>query len=126
MKQTIILIICIVVLVVGGIVEIKYLEKSSTFISADIDYIENAIQNNNYDLAEQQMEKTYNTWTKNKDVFNIFIIHDEIDDIDEYITELKEYIKFENKEECIVAISKLREALTHTVDRQKLKIDNIL
>lgn len=126
MKQTIILIICIIVLVFGGITEIKYLEKSSTYISSDMEYIQNAIQNDNFKLAAEQMEKTYNTWEKNKDILNIFIIHDEIDDIDEYIIELKEYIEFENKEECMVSIAKLKEFLEHTVERQKLRIDNVL
>ena len=37
MKQVIIMIICIIILVVGGVFEIKYLEKSSIYLSSDMD-----------------------------------------------------------------------------------------
>ena len=56
----------------------------------------------------------------------MFIIHEEIDDIDDAMIELKEYINYENKEECIVAIEKVKRNLEHTVKRQELKIDNVL
>ena len=126
MKQTIIMIICIIILVVGGIVEVKYLEKSSLYITSDMEYIQNAVQNKNFISASEQMDKSYDTWTKTKNFWNIFIIHEEIDDIEEAMIELKEYIKYENEEECIVAISKIKEFLKHTVQRQELKIDNVL
>jgi hypothetical protein len=126
MKQKVIIIICIIVLIVGGVSEIKYLQKSSTYLSSDMDYIKNAIDNDNYALAKEQVEKSYEMWDKSKNMWNIFIIHDEIDNIEEAIIELKEYISFENKEECIVAIEKIKKYLDHTVNRQELKIDNVL
>ena len=126
MKQTIIMIICIIILVVGGSVEVKYLEKSSLYITSDMEYIQNAVQNKNFISASEQMDKSYDTWTKTKNFWNIFIIHEEIDDIEEAMIELKEYIKYENEEECIVAISIIKEFLKHTVQRQELKIDNVL
>lgn len=126
MKQKIIMVFCFLILVVGGIVEIKYLKKSSVYISSDMDYIQNAIENNNFTLAKEQIEKTYNIWDKSKNIWNMFIIHEEIDDIEESMIDLKEYIKFENKEECTVAIEKVRKCLEHTVKRQEVRIDNIL
>lgn len=126
MKQTIIMIICVIILIGGGIAEIKYLEKTSVFLSSDMDYIRNAIQNDNYELANKQMEKSFKSWTDTKKVWNMFIIHEEIDDIEEALVELKEYLKFENKEECIVAIEKVKKDLEHSVKRQKVLLDNIL
>ena len=52
MKQVGVMIICIIIVVVSGICEIKYLNKSSIYLMSDIEYIKNAINNNNYDLAE--------------------------------------------------------------------------
>lgn len=126
MKQVIIMIICILILLGGGIREIKYLDKSSVYILSEIDYIENAINNSNYDAANKQVEITFDNWTKIKNLWNVFIIHEEIDDIDEAIIELKEYIKYENEEECFVAIEKIKRDLEHTVKRQKVLLDNIL
>ncbi len=126
MKQTIIMIICVIILIGGGIAEIKYLDKTSVFLSSDMDYIKNAIENDNYELANKQMEKSFKTWTDTKKVWNVFIIHEEVDDIEEALIELKEYLKFENKEECIVALEKVKKDLEHSVKRQEISIDNIL
>ncbi len=126
MKQTIIMIVCIFILVVGGVAEVKYLQKSSRYIMTDMDYIQNAIENDNFELAKEQIEKSYDTWSKIKNIWNMFIVHDEIDDIEQSMIELREYIKFENTEECIVSISKVKEFLDHTVKRQEVRMDNIL
>ncbi len=126
MKQTIIMIVCIFILVVGGVAEVKYLQKSSRYIMTDMDYIQNAIENDNFEFAKEQIEKSYDTWSKIKNIWNMFIVHDEIDDIEQSMIELREYIKFENTEECIVSISKVKEFLDHTVKRQEVRMDNIL
>ena len=92
----------------------------------DMDYIQNAIENDNFEFAKEQIEKSYDTWSKIKNIWNMFIVHDEIDDIEQSMIELREYIKFENTEECIVSISKVKEFLDHTVKRQEVRMDNIL
>ncbi len=126
MKQVVVMIICIVIVVVSGVCEIKYLSKSSLYLMSDMEYIQNAINNNNYDLAISQSETTYNSWSDIKKVWNIFVNHEEIDDIETAMIDLKEHLKFENKEESLVAIEKIKSDLEHTVKRQKLSIDNIL
>ena len=126
MKQKIIMVVCIFILVVGGVAEVKYLQKSSRYIMTDMDYIQNAIENDNFQFAKEQIEKSYDTWSKIKNIWNMFIVHDEIDDIEQSMIELREYIKFENTEECIVSISKVKEFLDHTVKRQEVRVDNIL
>lgn len=126
MKQVGVMIICIIIVVVSGICEIKYLNKSSIYLMSDIEYIKNAINNNNYDLASEQSKTTYDSWCNIKKIWNIFINHEEIDDIENSMIDLKEYIEFENKEECLVAIEKIKSELDHTIKRQQLRIDNIL
>lgn len=126
MKQVIIMIICILLIVSGGVGEIKYLEKSSVFLSSDVDYIQNAIENNNYQMAEQQIDNTYNSWNDTKSVWEIFINNDEVENIDEAMVELKKNVQFEKKDEALIAIEKIRQNLKNTVEKHKLKIDNIL
>ncbi len=48
MKQVIISIICIALLVIGGVAEIKYLNKRASYLSSDIEELKNTIINNNY------------------------------------------------------------------------------
>ena len=126
MKQIITMIICIAIILVGGICECKYFEKSSIYLSSDMDYIENAIENENYELANKQIEQTYNSWENTKTIWNIFISNEEIDYIDNAMAELKKYSEYEEQEESLVAVEKIKSNLQHTVKRQKLRIDNIL
>ena len=126
MKQIITMIICIAIIVVGGICEYKYFEKSSIFLCSDMDYIENAIKNENYELANKQIEQTYNSWENTKTIWNIFISNEEIDYIDNAMAELKKYSEYEEQEESLVAVEKIKNNLQHTVMRQKLRMDNIL
>lgn len=126
MKQIITMIICAVIIVGGGICEIKYFDKSSIYLRSDMDYIQNAIENENYELANKQIEQTYNSWENTKNIWNIFITNDEIDNIDDAMAELKKYSKYEEQEESLVAVEKIKTNLEHAVQRQKLRIDNVL
>ncbi|MBO5477664.1 MAG: DUF4363 family protein [Clostridia bacterium] len=126
MKQTITMIICAAIIVVGGVCEIKYFDKSSIYLRADMDYIQNAIENENYELANKQIEQTYNSWENTKNIWNIFITNDEIDNIDDAMAELKKYSQYEEQEESLVAVEKIKTNLEHAVQRQKLRIDNVL
>ena len=121
MKQFSIMIICIIVLVTGGIFEIKYLEKSSIYLSTDMDYIKSAINSDNFLLAKEQIDKSWQTWESLKNTWNMFIIHEEIDDIDDAMIELKEYINYENKEECIVAIEKSKKKFRAYCKKTRIK-----
>ena len=126
MKQAGVMIICIILVVVSGICEVKYLNKSALYLRSDIEYIQNAINNDNYNIASTQSKAAYNSWSEMKKIWNIFINHEEIDDIENSMIDLKERIEFQNKEECLVAIEKIKSELEHTVKRQELRIDNIL
>lgn len=72
MKQVGVMIICIIIVVVSGICEIKYLNKSSIYLMSDIEYIKNAINNNNYDLASEQSKATYDSWGNIKNMEYIY------------------------------------------------------
>lgn len=126
MKQIIIMIVCIAIVVVGGVCEYKYFQKSTIYLSSDMDYIQNAIENENYELANKQIEQTYNSWENTKTIWNIFISNQEIDNIDDAMAELKKYSKYENQEESLVAVEKIKTNLQHTLKRQELRIDNVL
>lgn len=126
MRQVVIMIICVVIIIAGGIGEIKYLNKTAIYFNSDIEYIKNAIANNNFEAAANQADITYNSWQNIKNVWGIFINHEEIDDISEAIIELKENLKANEEKESILAIEKLKNDIEHTVKRQELRIDNIL
>lgn len=126
MKQVWILIISIIILVTAGICEIKFLNNSSKYLKADLDYIENAVLNNNYQLAKSQFDNTFSSWNELKDVWHIFITSEEIDAINSNIIELKHYLEYEEEEDSLIAIEQIKSSITHCITRQNLRIDNIL
>ena len=126
MKQVGILIVSIILLITAGICEIKYLNNTSLYIKSDLDYIENAIRNNNYEYARVQYENTFSSWDKLKDVWHIFITSDEIDTINASMAELKYHLEFEDEKDALMTIEEIKSSITHIIFRQNLKIDNVL
>ncbi len=126
MKQVGILIVSIILLITAGICEIKYLNNTSLYIKSDLDYIENAIRNNNYEYARAQYENTFSSWDKLKDVWHIFITSDEIDTINASMAELKYHLEFEDEKDALMTIEEIKSSITHIIFRQNLKIDNVL
>ncbi len=126
MKQVIISIICIALLVIGGVAEIKYLNKSASYLSSDIEYVKNAIINNNYELAKEQLNNTKNNWKEQKKIWHIFVNNEEIEEIDVSIIELEEYINSQMKEESIVEVSKLISLIKYSADMQRLSIETVI
>lgn len=126
MKQYITLICAIAIILFGGFGEIKYLEESSKRFLSEFSYIEDNILSNNYKEAKKQFKSSYDSWEDVKNTWNIFVNHEEIDDIDQAILDLKGSIKYEEEEECVAALEKIKSNIEHTVRRQQLHIDNIL
>ena len=126
MKQVIISVVCIAILVIGGIAEIKYLNKSASYLSYDIEYIKNAINNDNYDIAKEQLNNTKNNWEAQKKIWHIFVNNEEIENIDESIVELEEYINNQMKEESIVEVSKLISLIKYSANLQRLSIETVI
>lgn len=126
MKQVVISIICIAVLVIGGIAEIKYLNKSASYLSSDIEYIKNAINNNNYDFAKEQLNNTRNSWETQKTIWHIFVNNEEIEEIDETIIELEEYLNNQMKEESLVSVAKLISLIRYSASMQKVSVETVI
>ena len=126
MKQVIISVVCIAILVIGGIAEIKYLNKSASYLSYDIEYIRNAINNDNYDFAKEQLNNTKNNWEAQKKIWHIFVNNEEIENIDESIVELEEYLNNQMKEESLVEVSKLISLVKYSAEMQKLSLETII
>ena len=124
-RQIFILIVAIGLVVLGGIGETNYLNNSSNFVLADVNYTENMLNNKNIEKAKESIKELESSWKNVKDAWNIFVQNDLIDQIDDSLVELKAYINLGNYEESLVYIQKLRENLITIVDRQKILCENI-
>ena len=126
MKQIITMICCVGIILVSGVYEIRYLDKTATYFMSDMEYIQNAINNNNYELASEHMKNFSESWNNVRIIWNIFVNHEEVDNIEEAMIELKNNIEFKDDSACKINIEKIKNNVTHSAGRQKLKLDNIL
>lgn len=126
MRNTLILSVALIVLILCGYWQIKYIEESSIYAISDVQYVTNLIQNNDYVRANKHIEELKKTWRDMSSIWNIFIIHDEIDEIEEIMVNFEMYTKLENKEEALVYSKRLERSLEHISKKQKIKLENVL
>lgn len=126
MKQVWILVVSVCILLSAGFFEIKYLNNTSKYLMSDLDYIENAVRNNNYEYARAQFNNTFESWNKLKDIWHIFITSDEIDEINSNLIELRHYLDYEEEKDSLIAIEQIKSSITHSITRQNLRLDNVL
>lgn len=126
MKQWTILIVCMILILLAGFWQINYLEKTSRYTLSDIEYVKNSAINENFILAKEGIENVEKTWNSVKTVWHIFVDSNEVDKVEEHITQIKSYIDEEDKEEIIVNANELNRVLNYIVKKQEIKIGNIL
>jgi len=125
MKNAVILIVALIILCTSGIWQIKYIEESSIYAISDVEYAANLVQNDDFAAANLHIKELEKTWGSMKTIWTIFITHNEIDYIETALTNLKMYIKLENKEEAIVYAEILKQNFQHVTRKQKITIENI-
>lgn len=124
-RQIFILLVSVFLVIFGGIWESEYLERSANFVLSDLEYTENMLNNNNIQMAKNQIDELENSWRNVKDAWNIFVQNDLVDQIDDSLVELKAYVEQENKGEAYVYSKKLRANIEDIVNRQKINLENV-
>ncbi len=125
-KQVIILILSLLLLISGGIYETRYLENTSRYIKTDVDYVKSAIEQSNMDLAKERVKTLESTWGSVEKVWNIFVNHERIDDLEEKLAMLKINIELKNEEESLRSSMILKEIVDEIVDKQRLTFEHVL
>ena len=125
LKQILILIISSAILIFSGIWEIKYMENSSKYILSDIEYSKNALNNNNFEIAKNHIEKLEETWNNIKKTWNIFALQEEIDEVDNVIATYKIHTQYNNIEESMADCNLLNRLIKDIVKKHKISYENI-
>lgn len=125
-KQIIILSISLLILIFGGIWEVKYLENTSRYLKSDIENLKNHVQNNDFEMAMKEYVSVENTWNSMVKVWNIFVNHERIDYLEETMVLLKANIETKQKEEAIESIEKTIRVIDQIIDKQKPTFEHIL
>lgn len=125
MKQWIILIIAVALVIWSGFFEICYLEKTSRYLLSDVDYSKQALESDNINLAKSHYEPLDSTWQNLKQVWSIYVDHDEIEDMDKTILEYKLYLEQDSIEDSYISLCELERKINHIVEKQQVHIGNV-
>lgn len=126
MKQIIILIISVIIALSAGLYEINYLKNTTKYFNADINHIKNKIISQDFNEADIYLNKVEKSWDKIKNIWDIFVNHEDINQIEEEILSCKLNIKLKNKNDSIKSIEKLKKNLNNIYERKKIKLQNII
>lgn len=125
-KQISILLISLALLIFGGIWELKLLERTAYYLMGDVDSVRNAIENDNFDLAESNLKNLENTWENMEFTWNIFVNHERIDRLEDDINDVRSYIEAKDKEEAIKSTKTLNKTISEIIDKQKFTFEHVI
>jgi hypothetical protein len=125
MKKIIVSLSIFVIMIIGMIFSIQYLNK----VCKDLEGINSSIE---IYINEGNMNKAYETsleltkkWKKYSESISIFVNHQEIDNIETELAKIPQYIKEDSKEESLASVRVLTFFLNHVKKLEKINIQNI-
>ena len=125
MKDFIILIVILLCIIAMGIWQINYLEETGRYMKTDLEYVKYYINLDKFEQAEEKIKIAQNTWKSIKNIWALFIHHDDIDEMEIYLTEIDSNIKVLNLEETNISIDKAIKKIDCIKVNEELNIENI-
>lgn len=117
------LVLLTIILAIGSYYMI---ENYVDLIQGDLNELELATSNNDWDQAEIIDKKLVKNWTKAHNFFPILIDHSELHDMEIFMAHQTMLIERKEKGELLVEISAAKELIQNISLQQKLTISNIL
>ena len=125
MRNFITLGICLITLIVFGIIQLNYLDETSKYLISDAKYIENLVNNDNFEEAKKHMDNLNSTWDNMNSIWCIFIHHNETESLKEYMVSLEKYIEIKNKDNVFLSSSQIINKLENIVRKQNILLENV-
>lgn len=130
MKEIIISIIVIIIVVIASMTTQKYLESTSTEILNRLQELKSEVNNakekgNNIDNANKIAKDLLEKWKEINNKWSMLIVHEELDNIEISLIELKAYIENSQLEDGLKEIDKSTFWVGHIQEKEKFKIKNI-
>ena len=102
------------------------LAASAEKLEQSLSSLESAIKNDNWEMANNELESFNQLWRKTKNSWQIFINHEEIDNIDATLARVKQLVSLKAKADSLSEISALRLFIVHIPQKESLCLVNIL
>jgi len=101
------------------------LASSAQTLEQTLNSLESAIKGDNWETANEQLEYFNQLWEKTKNLWQIFIDHEEIDNIDVTLARVKQLVSTKEKADSLSEISALKLFIVHIPQKESLCLVNM-
>lgn len=127
MRDLIVSTIIVVVLIGGWLFFENYSENSIDSMSELIhDEIISAVENEDWENADDMMAELQDRWDKYKDKALLFLNSGEISEIESVISKTREYVKAKDVSNSSGELNALADQIDFLTRREKINVENIL
>lgn len=125
LKEYFIIIIILVIIFFIENITSRKLGEDVGWMKNEIVGIENKIDEEKINEANEKFEYMKKEWEKNTEILALFVEHNELEKIDKDIVIIAANFKEEKSDDLIENISDLKFMLEHIEEKNKLKLKNI-
>ena len=126
MKTMIYMIISVIIFVSFAFWAQYKLENSAISLGQHLNQLELAIKNDNWSLADDQIKDITRVWNKNRNMWQMLIDHEEVDNIDSTLARVKQLVELQEKTDSLAEIAALKLFILHIPEKEALNIVNII
>ncbi len=125
MRLMIFLIISVIIFITFAVWTQNMLESSAGNLGRHLDHLEAAIKNDNWPSADNQVKAITRLWNENKKSWQIFINHEEVDNIDSSLARVKQLVEIREKADALAEIAVLKLFILHIPEKESLSLVNV-
>ena len=126
MKTILVIGLTLLLLLVGCIITVNYIENSARNIMGMVNSLDDAIDGQRWDEASQIYSRAYNTWQQVEKHWKIIINHDDMRDIQLGFVHLSVVLSQQDQKEAVKELASLRYYLSHVPDSERIELGNVL
>lgn len=105
--------------------EMNILTKSSSKFEKSISEVQNHIYTGNWSGAEIKLRNFEEEWSKSEKTWAILIDHLEIDNIENSVKKLGQFVATQNLDMSLAEIANLKQYITHIPEKESFMLKNI-
>ena len=127
LKETLISIFSVILIIVGDTVTRGYANKALSNITEGLTNLREVIATEevNYEEATNKMENVYSSWEEKYNKLAYFIEHDELEKVEDGLTQIRSNIEMEENQEAVVQLDSTTYILSHIEDKLAIELENI-
>ncbi len=101
------------------------LSSHAQSLEEKISVIDTNTRKGNWDAAEAELSAIEEEWPKVENIWTVLLDHIEIDNIDEALKKVSEYVKARNAPLALAELATLKQYIKHIPEKESLNLKNI-